>query len=272
MVFFKLFVILLPAIVALLQIGLEYKWNDKRTNTHKKVRFILISVIVVGCLASVILVVYDDKKSAERESEAIESRKRIKIELENLQHQIKPVLKLVSEKYPKLDIENALHKFSTDIENLQKQNGEIKKKTKQLEKRAFFQPIQEQQMNIIFERLNQFLSTVERKKITVKVICESGNIKRQKVAKQLVEILSAVGFSIEGPIPVTIHAKAILPAVQIVFNQSDEQIASQLVYSLQPYLAIMFSGKIENSCDKGKISILISGEPIFKEDGTVIFP
>jgi len=82
-----------------------------------------------------LLVLYDDRqtelhaKNAEiRELKALEDRERIRQELEKLQIQIKPVLKLATEKYPTLNIDVALQKLYDDIQDLQRQNTELKEK------------------------------------------------------------------------------------------------------------------------------------------------
>ena len=106
MIFFKIIAILIATGAGLLQIGLEYRWHDKRTNRHKQVRSLLIFLMVVGFLAASILVVWDDrqsekqiqtltalKSSAEtaakdfekRELKAIEDREKIKVDLNALQ-------------------------------------------------------------------------------------------------------------------------------------------------------------------------------------------
>ena len=293
MIFFKIIAILIATGAGLLQIGLEYKWHDKRTKKHKIVRSFLIFLMIVGFLTASILVLFDDrqselqvrtltalKNSAEkatkdsetRELKAVEDRERIKQELEELQTQIKPVIKLATEKYPTLDINNALAKLSDDIQNLQEQNEELQKKTKDLTERDFFHPLNSRTKSTVLQRLNQIAGSARDRDIQITIVSESGNTNRQKVARQLVDILSESGFKTTGPSPTMTFSKGVLPAVRVAINPADEDIARQLAFALNPYLNVRFSGKAKNENEKGKISIAIYGDPIFSEEGVVTFP
>ncbi len=293
MIFIKILAILFASGAGLLQIGLEYRWHDKRTKKHKRVRILLISLMIVGFLTASILVIYDDRKSEKQiqtlnglkivaeeaakdakkmESKAIEDRERIKEELSELQDQIKPVVKLATEKYPTLDVKSALVKLATDVQDLQKQNEALQKQTKEISIRDYFHPLNLSIKNKVIERLNQITDSLGKRKIKISIGCESGNRKRQMVAKELIEILSESGFNASGPSPFTSYSKKGFPAVQIYFNPADEDIVRKLAYALNPFLNVQFSGKVENEHALGKVNIAIYGNPIFSEDGIVTFP
>lgn len=293
MIFIKIIAILLVTGAGLVQIGLEYRWHDKRTKKHKRVRSFLILIMIVGFLTASISVTYDDRQSEkqiqavtdlkngaekaakdaeERESKAIQDRERIKEELSELQEQIKPVVKLAAEKYPTLDVKSALVKLADDIQNLQKQNETLRQQTENLKAQDYFHPLNSSIKSIVDQRLNQILSFTINKKIQITIISESGNTNRQKVAQQLVKILSDVGFPTKGPSPTMTFSKGVLPAVRMELNPADEGIARQLAYALNPYLNVKFSGKSKNVYEQGKITISIYGNPIFSADGSVTFP
>ena len=63
MILFKIIAIFLTAGAGLLQIGLEYRWHDKRTKKHKRIRSLLIFLMIIGVLTASFLVFYDDQQS-----------------------------------------------------------------------------------------------------------------------------------------------------------------------------------------------------------------
>jgi len=293
MILIKIIAILITTGAGLLQIGLEHKWHDKRTKKHKTIRSFLLLLMIVGFLSASILVVYDDrqselqvrtltdlkdnaekatKDSEKRELKAVEDRERIKEELEELQTRIKPVIKLATKKYPTLDINSALVKLADDVQDLQKQNEELRKITKDLAERDYFHPLNSMTKSIVVQRLNQIISSASNREIQITIVSESGNTNRQKVARQLVEILSECGFKTTGPSAAMTFSRGVLPAVRIAVNPADEDIARQLAFALNPYLNVRFSGKAKNDNEQGKISIAIYGDPIFSDDGVVTFP
>lgn len=293
MILFKIIAIFLTAGAGLLQIGLEYKWHDKRTKKHKRIRCLLIFLMIIGFLAASFLVFYDDRQSEkqiksltelksgfekeasdaeERESKAIEDRERIKKELDELQEQIKPVIQLATEKYPSLDIEDALAKLAEEVQDLQKQNEELQRQTKYLSARDYFHPLNSNTKSIVLERLKQVKDSLGDREIEISIISEPGNINRQRVAKELVAILKESNFKTSGPAQAMVFSKSVLPPVRISINRSDADIARGLSFALNPFLNVKFSGKVKNDYTPGKINIEIYGNPIFKEDGVVTFP
>ncbi len=151
----KIIAIILASGAALLKDFLEYKWHDKRTKVHKQVRFVLVLLTIVGGVIASALVIYDDgqlKKQIEtaeinegnsekRESEAIKK-------LDALQEQIRPIASLAAEKYPTLDVTNALVKIARDVQDQKRQNEELQRRTEQLFTKQFTQ---------LSERLNSLV-------------------------------------------------------------------------------------------------------------------
>ena len=148
----------------------------------------------------------------------------------------------------------------------------MQRQTKDLDERDYFHPLNESTKNIVIERLRQIVSTGGNRNIQVTIANESGNTKRQKVAKQLAEILSECGFNVIGPTATMTFSKGVLPAVRASLNPADEGIARQLAFALNPYLNVRVYGKKKNEIEQGKISVTIYGDPIFSGDGVVTFP
>lgn len=66
MIIIKIIAIIITTASGLLQIGLEYRWRDKRTKFHKSIRSLLIVLMVIGSITAVTLLIYDDKDSKEQ--------------------------------------------------------------------------------------------------------------------------------------------------------------------------------------------------------------
>lgn len=137
----KIVAILITTVVGLIQIALEYKWHDKRTAIHKKIRVVLISLMIVGFSTAAVLIYLDDrdardrlatlidlKSSAEksaddaerREQKAHQDRLLIQQNLDELKFQMEPFISLAIANYPNLDATNALSRLSNDIKSLGK--------------------------------------------------------------------------------------------------------------------------------------------------------
>lgn len=137
----KIIAILITTSVVLFKIALEYKWHDKRTNVHKRIRVVLISFILLGFICSSVLIHLDDltsqdrldtlndlKKSAEksakneeiREQKAQQDRVLIQQNLDELKDQMQPFMLLAIAQYPNLDAAAALSRLSDDIKALGK--------------------------------------------------------------------------------------------------------------------------------------------------------
>lgn len=300
MVFYKIIAIIIAAGAGLLQVGLEYIWHDKRTKKHKRVRSFLIFLMVVGSISAAFLVFIDDRQTAEqvrtlteikesaekatkaaeaREQKAVEAREKIAQELAQLQEQMRPVIELATAKYPSLDVDAAVLEIANDVQKLQKENEQLlkrtealKKQTKELSERDYFHPLNAEIRNRVVESLNGILESNKDRSLQISIFCEKGNSLRQKVARQLVDILSESGIETKGPTAFTTFSSGVLPAVRVGLNREDGEIGRQLAEALNPYLNVRFVGKAANQNELGQISIAINGNPFFSEDGVVTFP
>ena len=208
MIFLKILSILVTAGAGLLQIGLEHWWDDKSTGTYNIIRTILILLIIIGMFSTAVLVIYDDqqselqiktlislnetaerstKEAEQREIKAVEERERIQKELEKIQIQIKPILALAIEKYPTLDTDVAIKKLSEDIENLQKQQVELKKKAEP-------RKLSIEQKEKIISRLNSF---PERQKIYI--FASILDTESLSYAEDIEDVFLTAGFEVYFP-------------------------------------------------------------------------
>lgn len=62
----KIVAILITTVVGLIQIALEYKWHDKLTAIHKRIRVVLISLMIVGFSTAAVLIYLGDRDARDR--------------------------------------------------------------------------------------------------------------------------------------------------------------------------------------------------------------
>lgn len=131
MITLKIIAIIIATLSSLLQIGLEYKWKDKRKKSHKRIRRLLIALIIFSSFSAISLVIYDGKQAKhamlladQRARKAQGDRERIQDKLDRLNRQIEPLIAIAKVKYPNLNSEKALLKLSQDLKRIE---GEIEK-------------------------------------------------------------------------------------------------------------------------------------------------
>ncbi len=121
MLLLKIVAIAIACAAGLLQIGLEYKWHDKRTKLHRVTRRFLIAVVLVGTIMAIALVILDDRQArtqianlthlqltAEasaadavgREKQAIQDRASLREEISELADTLEPFLAMATARYP----------------------------------------------------------------------------------------------------------------------------------------------------------------------------
>jgi hypothetical protein len=138
-----------------------------------------------------------------------------------------------------------------------------------------YRPLQD---SVRLELVNQLSSVHESSldhAIKLSVSYEIGNIGRQRVTEELVDILKSAGFEIDGPSSQSTYFASnsgIPKAITIGINRDDLEMFKAIFKPLQSFLKVRFPFDMRNEHAKGIISINIYGEPLFADDGTVTFP
>lgn len=138
MIWLKILLQVAVGVSAFLTVFLDYKWYDKRKKDFKKGRKWLLSFTALAAIASVVVTYLDDieqRKEREMQHEEINSLSQEISSLQDslssvkqigikLDRQIEPFIKLATEKYPNLPIEEALKKVESKIEELQQKEAD----------------------------------------------------------------------------------------------------------------------------------------------------
>ena len=293
MLLLKLLAIGIATGAGLLQIGLGYKWRDRRTKANIRIRRGLIGMMILGAIVAGVLVAVDDRQSttqinrlielkesaeaaasdaADREEEAKKDRAELKQKIDELQVRIDPFLAIAAARYPDLEPEKALERLADDVKELRQRTEQLDVRTRKLAARDFFRPLSPELRHFVVANLKQIPIRFPQRKISVSVSVETGHTGRQRVAKELVTILKDGGLDAAGPTSMMIFSSGVLPAVTMELNPTDEDVARALAGALNPFLKVTFSGRKKDEIEVGKITIGLHGEPLFGDDGVVTFP
>lgn len=111
-------------------------------------------------------------------------------------------------------------------------------------------------------------SLKDLKEITISDLNTDNNGKR--IVSDMISLLADAGINVKrGNTGIAFGTSVIEP--QIKMNKDSIEATKQLCEILSPYLKVKYAGMIDDSLDKGNIHIIISGTPLFHEDGSVEF-
>jgi len=292
MLLLKLIAIGITAGAGLLQIKLQPLTRGSQNKSHARLRLCLVSLIILGAIVAAALIISDDRQAAsqikalidlkgtadkeaslavDREKAAKTDRAELKQEISKLQSRMDPFLSLATARYPGVGPEKALERLAQDIQELKQRSEQLDARTQRLAERDFFRPLGPSLRQPIVSNLRRISGQFAVRNISVSISVESGHSGRQRVAKELVDILQEGGTQVSGPLPVMTFSKGVLPPVIIEMNPADEDIARALAEVLNPFVKTVFSGKKKADIEAGKISIKLHGEPLFDENGVVTF-
>jgi hypothetical protein len=293
MVFFKLLALGIAMGAGLLREALEYFWHDRRTKTHKRIRWVLIGLMLVGAVVAGLLVVLDDRQSANqiakltelkkgaekaasdaaaREEDAKKDREVLKQKIDNLQRRIDPFVTLATARYPSLPPEKALEKLANDVKELRHRTEQLDARTQEISARDFFHPLSSDRRQLVVNNLRELLHRFPQRDISLVVSLETGHTGRQKIAKELIDILKEAGINVSGPTSVMTFSKGVSPPIIMELNPVDDDIGRFLAEALQPLLRVTFTGRKKKEIPAGKITIRLQGEPLFSDAGVITFP
>ena len=57
----------------------------------------------------------------------------------------------------------------------------------------------------------------------------------------------------------------------VIINKNTLPVAKQLVTNLSPYFKTKFSARLDDAYEDGYVEVIISGNPMFHQDGSIEF-
>lgn len=192
----KLLLPIITLIIALITLGLQHKWRDRRTKNHRIVKGALVSLLIIIAILSLVLVYIDDNQlstmldnqtqllteSKESKEIAIEQRDCLYKRFDSLETYIKPIQELAQKKYPDLREDEALKKLALDVESIKIKTKELDLRTKE----RLFTPDQ-------VENMKSYLSGFHSR-VTIKSIM--GDVESISYSSKIKKIFTDSGWNV----------------------------------------------------------------------------
>ncbi len=123
---------IITLIIALINLGLQHRWKDKRTKKHKIIkRFLIFSMVLTALLSIVFIKISENEfkqilnnqinlriEAEARDSLARKQRDRLENRLTNIEKKFEPFVMMGKRIYPKKSSEEALNNILIDLNNL----------------------------------------------------------------------------------------------------------------------------------------------------------
>ena len=153
--------------------------------------------------------------------------------------------------------------YQNDLKEKQRKIEELE----QYAKKDIYKPPTESIVTEVTANLQQ-LAQGELKEIVVDVIDGSNDCKR--VRQDLVSIFKKAGINARTEKTGFSFSKSVsVPSMEM--NENMKGIAIALTEAIQPYMTVKFHGKVKKTLEDGIIRIILKGNPLFHDDGSVEF-
>jgi len=220
--------------------------------------FVALSLIAAATLIGLTIVDYHQSKEASADRDALLE------EVRRLGNQLSPFIETASTLFPDIQKEEALKLLASQVESLEE-------RTAVLELQPFFQPLDVSLRGAIVEQLRAAKDEVGEGTTKIHIKCEGGSTVRQELGEEIASMLDEAGFVTTGPATQISFGTGPLPPVSLKVNPSCEQLANEIYRALRLLLKTEFRGLTSGEEDGCYVVLVIHGDPLFSEDGTVEF-
>jgi len=282
----------LIASVLIFVIALVERFYNKEVSKRKKVKRIFLTLLILSLLFSVVIIIIDDVENKNKHDYVVQRNDKLKTQIDSLiritqtsennatdrdiilqskinelNDKLEPFVKLAIKKYPNMKIEDALSKLQLDLIE-----------TKKLATRDIYKSLSSNLKESLITSLSDYVKN-QKSIPVIKFYVQQGNQNRYQVVNDLIEILNKAG------IKATIGAMGLFPqsgpqyGVEIHTNSQYVAFINKLLeivkdgYNLNSGIAVRDSEewKNEGKFPDGEIQLIVSGTPLFSEDGKVTF-
>lgn len=293
MIFIKIIAIISTFLAGLIQIALEYRWHDKRTKKHKRVRSLLICFMILGVLVATISVIWDDRQSEEREQRAIDDRVKIKADLnslqakydqqvlearsfehaatqqrkqlesqiEGLQDKLEPFVTIATNRFPgQYDEKIALSKLANELRELESRTKKIETEKERERIQSTYKRPDLRLRNQVISRLRTIIE--KEKSLVISIEYEMGNQLRLRVVNDLITMIKEANIPVNRTSSQT-HFRKPPPPMRAIFHPDDEQLFHNVISAFRGYLGGKITRTRKPDTPRGKIRLKFYGEPVF---------
>lgn len=286
----RLLILVLAIVFGVAQWAIEHKYRDRRTRRYKwlrRVNFVLLFLSFAGSVALTVVDHYAEIQAdlaAERaeskaskiaeelhefrsESEMRDADNRqvisgLKDEVHSLNSRLDPFLHEATSRFPNLDPDEALQKL---YEQLADRTTKLESDTRALANANLFVPIAPGPRQQVVTQLRAV--RIAYPDFRPKIHADAGDTNRQRLANEMVQILTEGGFPMEKPSNGFTIGNTLTP-LAVTFNTVDEQAVRALISAFGARFT-RFYGRPRQDASAGVPTISFHGTPVFHEDGMV---
>lgn len=244
----KLLAPLFTLLCALSSIGLQSKWRDKRTKWHRWVVWLLV-IFTIGSALVTEYIVFDEHRSKEEMATALSQiqRKEDSLLLESvrqsqqlahltqgqadLQQQLEPFKRIARGQHPTASTDEALRLLASELDA---RFSSLKRATFEAATLDVFRPLTAALRDSIIHSFTNLRDASLSGLLTVGLVCEEGNRDRELVADELLNVLRAAGFRVDGIRHVAILGRGDASPRDLRCHPDNEGIARMLTSALDP--------------------------------------
>ncbi len=169
-----------------------------------------------------------------------------------------PIRRKAEQLYPALETDAAVAKLAEDMEAIQAPPP-----------RDMYKPLSPDVRERTISELANITRNYRAASPRVKITFDAGSLTRLKVAENLYGIFKEAGFSLDGELTIALNQHS--PGVLILFNPDDSEVAYRIGTGIYGFINNQFSGVEQEELPRASFEIIIAGDPLFSEDGTVTF-
>jgi len=169
-----------------------------------------------------------------------------------------PIRKKAEQLYPDLEADAAIAKLATDIETV-----------RGLATREDFRPLSEEKAEEVIAGLKEIKVKLNYAFSSIKIQFQQNSSTRKRVAEELKDLFQKAGYdnvSTNGVLSFNPQEN-----VQFAVYPDNAELVKDLAHVLSLFMNTKFKGNLNKELAKDSLEITIIGEPIFTDEGVILF-
>jgi hypothetical protein len=171
---------------------------------------------------------------------------------------LEPFRNKAEQLYPELETDVAVAKLTENLEAVGRPSP-----------RDMYKPLSPDVRQGIISELEGIIANYRGAGPKVRIAFDAGNLIRLQVAESLHGILREAGYRVGGELAISFIQHS--PGVSISFNPEDSETAYRIGTAIYKFINNPYSGVEQMERQRATYEIIIAGEPLLSQDGTVTF-
>jgi hypothetical protein len=195
------------------------------------------------------------------EDAATQQRKQLENQIEGLQGQLEPFVRIATNRFPgQYDEKIALSKLANELKTLKNRTKKIETEKEKARIQSTYQQPDPILRNQVIRRLRAIIE--KEKNLAISIDCEMGNQQRLRVVNDLVVMIKEANIPVKRIFSQTAYLKPPSPVIA-TFNPDDELLFHDVIFSFSGYLGGELTRTRRSDTPRGTIKLKFNGEPVF---------